>query len=219
MLALWLRQKTIENRLVKQQPWIEKADLTYQFSHSFTLTVKEQAIVGYQLAKQMYRPVLADGRIVDEEAVPESETAMIIELTKEEDVKSFIKQLGSLDETVRRSIRRVKQLNSAGGQHLLLLEMLDGHQVRVPLPRLKERMAYYHQISQFLLEPSIIDMEVGIYATTEMLEAPPQDTKESDSQEPDTSVPTEAIEETSEEVPLSEEAGQEADNPSLPAEG
>ena len=49
--------------------------------------------------------------------------------------------------------------------------MHDGNVVRVPLSELAKKLPYYLKIKDSLPENSIVDMEVGIYATSESIEA------------------------------------------------
>lgn len=42
--------------------------------------------------------------------------------------------------------------------------MKDGHQVRVPLSQMAEKLPYYTSVASHLTEPSVVDMEAGVYA-------------------------------------------------------
>ena len=42
--------------------------------------------------------------------------------------------------------------------------MKDGNEVRVPLSQMDDKLPYYTSVATQLTEPSVVDMEAGIYA-------------------------------------------------------
>lgn len=68
-------------------------------------------------------------------------------------------------------IQIVSSADSATTSDLLKLEMHDGNVIRVPLSELTKKLPYYLKIKDSLPENSIVDMEVGIYTTSESIEA------------------------------------------------
>ena len=85
--------------------------------------------------------------------------------------KKLIKAFSKLDKDLVSQIQIVSSANSSTTADLLLLEMHDGNTVRVPLSEIVEKLPYYTKIKGNLTETSIVDMEVGIYTTTETIES------------------------------------------------
>lgn len=176
--------KTYEKALVKKNPWVKKASLSYQFPNKFAIAVEENAIVAYNETADGFRPILENGEQVaplGDGQLPEG--SLPLKFDKQEDTASFIRQFISLDPSIRQSVKQVAFANSASTPDLLLLTMAEGHTVRVPLSEIDVKLPYYKTIKDKLTYPQIIDMEVGIYTTTPELEASAAETKASKEQE------------------------------------
>ncbi|MCD0059804.1 cell division protein FtsQ, partial [Streptococcus agalactiae] len=99
---------------------------------------------------------------------------------KEDSIKLLIKDLKALDPDLISEIQVISLADSKTTPDLLLLDMHDGNSIRIPLSKFKERLPFYKQIKKNLKEPSIVDMEVGVYTTTNTIESTPvkaEDTK------------------------------------------
>lgn len=166
-------QKTQHAKAVETgNEWVKSAQITYQFPKTFTIAVEEYQIVAYTDTEDGYQPILENGKRPNMPAhlqLPEG--YIIINLTDEKQIQSLIKQLTSLDERLVQQIESVDLVEGAATKDLLLLGMTGAHQIRVPLSSLSKKLPYYQKIQKKLAEPSIIDMEVGIYTTNETLEA------------------------------------------------
>lgn len=175
-----LNLKQYEAAIVKNDPWVKSAQIAYQFPNRFLVKVEENQVLAYRQAAEGYQPILESGRIaepVNGSQLPE--TFLTIDLDKDQEVKSLVTQLMTVDASIRQGIQSISRLPQSATKDLLLLMMADGHQIRVPLSQVAEKLPYYQTIQPKLLEPSIVDMEVGIYATTEALEAMAAETKAS----------------------------------------
>lgn len=174
------RLKAHEQALVKNNPWVKSAKMSYSFPNTFQLVIEEHPIVAYNLTTKGYRPVLANGEQIDDYAdnqLPEGTLPLAFEKAK--DRRQFIKQFMTLEPDLRESILEVNFAGSTSTQDLLLLTMAEGHLVRVPLSELSLKLPYYQSIKKKLLYPSIVDMEVGIYTTNAELEALAAETRAS----------------------------------------
>lgn len=168
-----------EKAIVANDPWVKSAKIGYEFPNRFLIQVEENQVIAYRQTATGYDPVLENGKLVEEvnsSQLPES--FLTIELDEAKDIENLVGQLMQVDESIRQDIQSIRPIKAAT-KDLLQLMMADGHQIRVPLSQVAEKLPYYQTIRTKLLEPSIIDMEVGIYATTETLEALAAETKAS----------------------------------------
>lgn len=179
---VFLEHTSYEANIVKEDLWVKSARIHYQFPNRFEIRVQEHTIVAYQETDEGFYPVLETGERADL-AHQFPEQFLTVKLDDPKDVASFAKQLSKVDASIRQSIQSVTLAGSSATEDLLLLTMADGHQVRVPLSEVAKKLPYYKQISPNLLEPSIVDMEVGIYTTTDALETLASQTKASKVQE------------------------------------
>lgn len=179
--SLIFKHKAIEQRLAAEDVWVKTAQMTYQFPNKFHIQVQENKIIAYAHIKQGYQPVLETGKKAD--PVNSSELPkhfLTINLDKEDSIKLLIKDLKALDPDLISEIQVISLADSKTTPDLLLLDMHDGNSIRIPLSKFKERLPFYKQIKKNLKEPSIVDMEVGVYTTTNTIESTPvkaEDTK------------------------------------------
>lgn len=167
-----------EKNLVANEPWVQSARMTYEFPNHFIVMVEEFPVVAYQQTALGWQPVLASGDSVDvinSTQLPEKFLALYLENDKQ--VSSFIKQLMTIDESLVSLISEVRLAGSTSTKDLLNLTTEEGHLIRVPLSEVERKLPYYQSIKANLYEPSIVDMEVGVYTTTESLEAIAAETK------------------------------------------
>lgn len=167
LLYLFFDQKDIANRIVEDDPWVETAKVSYQFPNQFTLKVKEHKIVGYTQKNKVYYPVLDNGFIVNEQVKQLPSQFLDINLTEDVQVKEFVNQIKHLNSSVIKNIHKVKLEKSKSTKNLLSIEMFDGNIVKVPLTKIEERLSYYPKVIQNITPPRTIDMEVGIYITSQ----------------------------------------------------
>ncbi|HFI0237888.1 TPA: cell division protein FtsQ/DivIB [Streptococcus suis] len=144
---------------------VESSEISYQFPNTFTIRIKEYAIIGYIQQRDQLYPVLSSGNIGTEVAVaatlPENYTT--IQLSDTNQVKQLAVALGGIEPAIREKIQTVSLTPSKVTADLLTLNMTDGNKVLVPLGELAEKLPYYTKIAAEVTEPATIDMEVGIY--------------------------------------------------------
>ena len=166
-LALLLDKETYAER-IKSNHWIESAKIDYQFPTNFTIEVKEFDIVGYYVSGEEYYPILSSGAV---ESTPVNrlnlpETYLTVTFNDEQQVKELITGLSTISEDIKSQIQKIELAPSKATADLLKITMLDTDEILVPLSELSKKLPYYSKIKPQLTEPSVVDMEAGIYSTS-----------------------------------------------------
>ena len=166
-LALLLDKETYAER-IKSNHWIESAKINYQFPTNFTIEVKEFDIVGYYVSGEEYYPILSSGRV---ESTPVNrlnlpETYLTVTFNDEQQVKELITGLSTISEDIKSQIQKIELAPSKATADLLKITMLDTDEILVPLSELSKKLPYYSKIKPQLTEPSVVDMEAGVYSYT-----------------------------------------------------
>lgn len=166
-LALLLDKETYAER-IKSNHWIESAKINYQFPTNFTIEVKEFYIVGYYVSGEEHYPILSSGTVestpVDHLNLPE--TYLTVTFNDEQQVKELITGLSTISEDIKSQIQKIELAPSKATADLLKITMLDTDEVLVPLSELSKKLPYYSKIKPQLSEPSVVDMEAGVYSYT-----------------------------------------------------
>ena len=166
-LALLLDKETYAER-IKSNHWIESAKINYQFPTNFTIEVKEFDIVGYYVSGEEHYPILSSGTVestpVDRLNLPE--TYLTVTFNDEQQVKELIKGLSTISEDIKSQIQKIELAPSKATADLLKITMLDTDEILVPLSELSKKLPYYSKIKPQLSEPSVVDMEAGVYSYT-----------------------------------------------------
>ena len=166
-LALLLDKETYAER-IKSNHWIESANIDYQFPTNFTIEVKEFDIVGYYVSGEEHYPILSSGTVestpVDRLNLPE--TYLTVTFNDEQQVKKLITGLSTISEDIKSQIQKIELAPSKATADLLKITMLDTDEVLVPLSELSKKLPYYSKIKPQLTEPSVVDMEAGVYSYT-----------------------------------------------------
>ncbi|MGK8362242.1 cell division protein FtsQ/DivIB [Streptococcus oralis] len=166
-LALLLDKETYAER-IKSNHWIESAKINYQFPTNFTIEVKEFDIVGYYVSGEEHYPILSSGTV---ESTPVNrlnlpETYLTVTFNDEQQVKKLITGLSTISEDIKSQIQKIELAPSKATADLLKITMLDTDEVLVPLSELSKKLPYYSKIKPQLSEPSVVDMEAGVYSYT-----------------------------------------------------
>lgn len=166
-LALLLDKETYAER-IKSNHWIESAKINYQFPTIFTIEVKEFDIVGYYVSGEEHYPILSSGTVestpVDRLNLPE--TYLTVTFNDEQQVKKLITGLSTISEDIKSQIQKIELAPSKATADLLKITMLDTDEILVPLSELSKKLPYYSKIKPQLTEPSVVDMEAGVYSYT-----------------------------------------------------
>lgn len=166
-LALFLDKERYAER-IKSNHWIESAKINYQFPTNFTIEVKEFDIVGYYVSGEEHYPILSSGTVestpVDRLNLPE--TYLTVTFNDEQQVKELITGLSTISEDIKSQIQKIELAPSKATADLLKITMLDTDEILVPLSELSKKLPYYSKIKPQLSEPSVVDMEAGVYSYT-----------------------------------------------------
>ena len=166
-LALLLDKEKYAER-IKSNHWIESAKINYQFPTNFTIEVKEFDIVGYYVSGEEHYPILSSGTVestpVDRLNLPE--TYLTVTFNDEQQVKELITGLSTISEDIKSQIQKIELAPSKATADLLKITMLDTDEILVPLSELSKKLPYYSKIKPQLSEPSVVDMEAGVYSYT-----------------------------------------------------
>ena len=153
---------------IKSNYWVESAQLVYQFPIMFTIKVKEYDIVAYYVSGESHYPILSSGQLETSSVslVSLPETYLSVLFNDSEQIKTFTSELAQISPELKAAIQKVELSPSKVTSDLIRLTMNDSDEVLVPLSEMSKKLPYYSKIKPQLSEPSVVDMEAGIYSYT-----------------------------------------------------
>ena len=153
---------------IKSNYWVESAQLVYQFPIMFTIKVKEYDIVAYYISGENHYPILSSGQLETSSVslVSLPETYLSVLFNDSEQIKAFTSELAQISPELKAAIQKVELSPSKVTSDLIRLTMNDSDEVLVPLSEMSKKLPYYSKIKPQLSEPSVVDMEAGIYSYT-----------------------------------------------------
>ena len=153
---------------IKSNYWVESAQLVYHFPTKFTIKVKEYDIVAYYVSGENHYPILSSGQLETSAVslVSLPETYISVLFNDSEQIKTFTSELSQISPELKAAIQKVELAPSNVTSDLIRLTMNDSDEVLVPLSEMSKKLPYYSKIKPQLSEPSVIDMEAGIYSYT-----------------------------------------------------
>ena len=153
---------------IKSNYWVESAQLVYQFPTKFTIKVKEYDIVAYYVSGENHYPILSSGQLETSSVslVSLPETYLSVLFNDSEQIKAFVSELAQISPELKAAIQKVELAPSKVTSDLIRLTMNDSDEVLVPLSEMSKKLPYYSKIKPQLSEPSVVDMEAGIYSYT-----------------------------------------------------
>ena len=153
---------------IKSNYWVESAQLVYQFPTKFTIKVKEYDIVAYYISGENHYPILSSGQLETSSVslVSLPETYISVLFNDSEQIKTFTSELSQISPELKSAIQKVELAPSKVTSDLIRVTMNDSDEVLVPLSEMSKKLPYYSKIKPQLSEPSVIDMEAGIYSYT-----------------------------------------------------
>ncbi|KXA58219.1 cell division protein DivIB [Streptococcus oralis subsp. dentisani] len=166
-INLLLDKAKYEER-IKSNYWVESAQLVYQFPTKFTIKVKEYDIVAYYISGENHYPILSSGQLETSAVslVSLPETYLSVLFNDSEQIKTFTSELAQISPELKADIQKVELAPSKVTSDLIRLTMNDSDEVLVPLSEMSKKLPYYSKIKPQLSEPSVVDMEAGIYSYT-----------------------------------------------------
>ena len=166
-INLLLDKAKYEER-IKSNYWVESAQLVYQFPTKFTIKIKEYDIVAYYVSGESHYPILSSGQLETSAVslVSLPETYLSVLFNDSEQIKTFTSELAQISPELKADIQKVELAPSKVTSDLIRLTMNDSDEVLVPLSEMSKKLPYYSKIKPQLSEPSVVDMEAGIYSYT-----------------------------------------------------
>ena len=163
-----LLDKAKYEKQIKSNYWVESAQLVYQFPTKFTIKVKEYDIVAYYVSGESHYPILSSGQLETSAVslVSLPETYLSVFFNDSEQIKTFTSELSQISPELKAAIQKVELAPSKVTSDLIRLTMNDSDEVLVPLSEMSKKLPYYSKIKPQLSEPSVVDMEAGIYSYT-----------------------------------------------------
>lgn len=163
-----LLDKEKYEKQIKSNYWVESAQLVYQFPTKFTIEVKEYDIVAYYISGENHYPILSSGQLETSAVslVSLPETYISVLFNDSEKIKAFVSELSQISPELKATIQKVELAPSKVTSDLIRLTMNDSDEVLVPLSEMSKKLPYYSKIKPQLSEPSVVDMEAGIYSYT-----------------------------------------------------
>lgn len=163
-----LLDKAKYEKQIKSNYWVESAQLVYQFPTKFTIKVKEYDIVAYYVSGENHYPILSSGQLETSAVslVSLPETYISVLFNNSEQIKAFVSELAQISPELKAAIQKVELAPSKVTSDLIRLTMNDSDEVLVPLSEMSKKLPYYSKIKPQLSEPSVVDMEAGIYSYT-----------------------------------------------------
>lgn len=201
-LTTFLNRNQYANNLKKANAWIEKAEISYQFPITFKIQVTEFKILAYEASTGNIYPVISNGTVINQpvkkEALPEN--YMRLNLSDKAKVKKLMQELSDVPDSIKNEIQTVDLTPSKATKDLLTLTMRDEHKIIVPLSDIHKKLPYYSRVHPLLTEPSIVDMEAGIFSYSASLVQKEEQEKNESSEETEQSeteeVPSDVTDET-----------------------
>ena len=166
-INLLLDKAKYEER-IKSNYWVASAQLVYQFPTKFTIKVKEYDIVAYYVSGESHYPILSSGQLETSAVslVSLPETYISVLFNNSEQIKTFTSELSQISPELKSAIQKVELAPSKVTSDLIRVTMNDSDEVLVPLSEMSKKLPYYSKIKPQLSEPSVVDMEAGIYSYT-----------------------------------------------------
>ena len=184
-LTTFLNRNQYANNLKKANAWIEKSEISYQFPITFKIQVTEFKILAYEASTGNIYPVISNGTVINQpvkkEALPEN--YMRLNLSDKAKVKKLMQELSDVPDSIKNEIQTVDLTPSKATKDLLTLTMRDEHKIIVPLSDIHKKLPYYSRVHPLLTEPSIVDMEAGIFSYSASLAQKEEQEKNESSEE------------------------------------
>ncbi|MGO3297803.1 MAG: cell division protein FtsQ/DivIB [Pseudolactococcus laudensis] len=160
------KSTAISTKIEQKFPRVKSAKISWVFPNNFSAKIVEYGESVYLKTGDAYQLVLSNGVILTQEPVDAQKRAAlpVLDGFNAKEVKSFVAAYETLKPELKAQITTVTKVPTKVTPDFIALEMKDGHQVRVPLSQMAEKLPYYTSVASNLTEPSVVDMEAGVYA-------------------------------------------------------
>ena len=159
-------EKKIASNITNKFPRIKSVAITFKFPNHFFAKITEHRECLYLKTGNNYQIVLSNGAIVKDEKInaQDLKSMPVLDGFSSQEVKAFTKAYETLKDNLKSQITMVTKTPTNATKDFIAIEMKDGNEVRVPLSQMEDKLPYYPSVATQLTEPSVVDMEAGIYA-------------------------------------------------------
>ena len=160
------KSPAISTKVEQKFPRVKSAQIIWLFPNKFKAKIVEYGESVYLKTGDTYQLVLSNGEVLTQEKVADQKRAKlpVLEGFNAKETKAFVLAYETLKPELKAQITTVTKVPTKVTPDFIALEMKDGHQVRVPLSQMAEKLPYYTSVASHLTEPSVVDMEAGVYA-------------------------------------------------------
>lgn len=155
------KSKEMKN-VIKENPRVEKAKLSlHQFNH-FSIKITEYEPVAVLSKGKKTYPVLANGKILKEEAKGDEKELPVLKDFKEgESLNTFLKSYHKISPSIQKEILSIESQATKTNPYRIKLMMKDGNEVIGLSTTIADKLAFYDKIVAELKIKSVIDLEAG----------------------------------------------------------
>lgn len=159
------QQKNLSQKLSKKYPEIQNAQAHLGHINQLVLQITERKTVGYLKDGDVYRKILANGKIGSMSlnwAKVDQDKPIFVGYNKSAALKEDLKLFNSLPNSFK---NRVKLLSgNTRRQSQIILVMKDGNVIIGNTATLKSKLKYYDAIKLKTGKNSVIDLEIGAFS-------------------------------------------------------
>lgn len=164
VLKLKFESGTIEKRILKANPGIEKANVEVHRLNQVTFSIDEYPRMGYLNRKNHYYSVLNNGIILKEKVnKPVGNLPVLENFTQGRKLNLLIRSYKALPVGVRNDISEIHLTRSKTNPYQVRLYMNDKNEVIADLRTLK-KLNKYPTYAKTLKTQGVVDLEVGAFA-------------------------------------------------------
>jgi cell division protein FtsQ len=151
---------------VKSHLQIKDVTVKKKLPNHIVLVVEENESIAYLEKEGSYLPILENGQVLEDRKVTApADAPVLINWTKEEDIKEMISELRKLPPGIFNSISEIHHTPQKTDHWIVRLYMNDGYEVIASVRTFSKKMDSYPDIVSQLDENSkgVIHLEVGSY--------------------------------------------------------
>lgn len=157
--------KTLEKKIKESNPRIKNVEKSLKGINSIKLEVEEFEEVAYlKEGKELY-PILENGTIIkDKDQGLQKSFPILIGFKEGNALVEFIKNYQKVPMDVKEKIVDITSAPTKDNEYLLMINMNDKNKVVASSQDFHKKIKYYNGVAKEITEPSLIDMEAGIFS-------------------------------------------------------
>ena len=155
----------IESKIKENNPRIKNVEKSLKGINSIKLEVEEFEEVAYlKEGKELY-PILENGTIIkDKDQGLQKSFPILIGFKEGNALVEFIKNYQKVPMDVKEKIVDITSAPTKDNEYLLMINMNDKNKVVASSQDFHKKIKYYNGVAKEITEPSLIDMEAGIFS-------------------------------------------------------